>query len=130
MLKSNRQTILERARDVLWRSMNDTANDAVIDTKDSIGIDYPPASYAMEPPHRRTGNLQDGISQTTRFDGAMAVASTVSSERADGDPMVPVWLEWGTSKLFPRPFASPMKEKWTPIFKQRATDALRGLSGK
>ena len=66
-----------------------------------IDTPYPPASRPGNPPHRRTGNLEAGIEHTESADGTEMV---LSSKRAEGDPRVPMFLEFGTSKMAARPY--------------------------
>lgn len=72
--------------------------------KQDLAINYPPASTPGNPPARRTGSLQDGIADDIRADGTLA---TVYSNRAFGSEDVPVWLEFGTKKMAPRPYMRP-----------------------
>ena len=67
----------------------------------SIGmVNY--ASFEGSPPHRRTGNLRDGVVATITGE-----TLTITSSRVADDPMVPEWLEYGTTRMASRPYMSP-----------------------
>lgn len=74
----------------------------------SVSLDtaYPPASLPGEAPHKRTGNLRAGVDYRTFSDGNDFYC-VVSSSRAQGDPDVPVFLEFGTWKMEARPYMRP-----------------------
>jgi hypothetical protein len=74
--------------------------------RDLVGTQFPPSSVPGEFPHRRTGGLQDGLNETTEIDEG-GVQSTFSSSRVEGNPLVPVYLELGTSRMAARPFMTP-----------------------
>lgn len=69
---------------------------------------YPPASKPGESPHKRTGSLQAGVSHVESNDGD-EYATTITSRRAEGNPMVPTFLEFGTKKMAARPYMRPVR---------------------
>lgn len=81
-------------------------DDKVARMKQAVGEPYPPVSSPGDPPHRRTGNLQDGLGSVT-MPTPNGVFTTFYVERQDGDPRVPWWLEHGTGRMAPRPFMGP-----------------------
>lgn len=72
----------------------------------SIDTPYPPASSPGESPHKRTGNLQAGVAHVDGPDSTVIV-----SNRAEGDPLVPAYLEFGTHKMAARPYMRPVMNK-------------------
>lgn len=112
-----------RHREALEAAMNQIGNQIVLETHESVNTPYPPASEPDEPPHRRTGLLAAGIRQDTTSDTS-SVTTQIQSSRVGG--MVPIYLEFGTSKMEPRPYMGPMKEKWAGEF----VSALRESYGE
>lgn len=91
----------------------------------SISEPFPPASAPVSPPHKRTGNLEAGVSHSESRDGGDYV-TTIKSARAEGNPSVPLFLEFGTSKMAERPYMGPAKlraESRIPRIIRRATDS-------
>lgn len=76
---------------------------AAAEVSNSIDTPYPPASSPNNPPHKRTGNLQAGVEHTEGD-----AETTISSARAEGNPNVPRFLEFGTAKMAARPYMRPV----------------------
>lgn len=110
-------------------SFEQTAKECVADLKDNLSTPYPPASQPGEDPHKRTGNLQDGVQSVTTEDDE-AVETQIGSSRAEGNPDVPVILEFGLGNMKgPRPYMSSNRNEWGPKFKDNAAVALKELTG-
>lgn len=96
-------------------------DEVVQDIRDTISQRYPPPSDAGSPPHQRSGALAAGIVATVEefVDAApqVTIESTAPHSR---------YLEKGTSKMEPRPFLAPAREKWRGIWRERAMKAVRG----
>ena len=54
--------------------------------------------------------MQDGIDYSLNV-SQQQVAVTISSTRLGDNPEVPKFLEWGTSKMAPRPYMRPAKNR-------------------
>jgi HK97 gp10 family phage protein len=68
--------------------------------KESVSEPYPPPSAPETPPHLRSGNLRDGL--TVTVDGIDIEFDSSASYSAD--------VEFGTSRMQPRPFLRPHKQ--------------------
>jgi|GEM_PF-2750215 len=75
-----------------------------------VNTPYPPASKPGEPPHKRTGNLQAGITNE-QSESVESIDTKIVARRAEGNPKVPGWLEFGTKKMAARPFMRPAKNR-------------------
>jgi HK97 gp10 family phage protein len=91
---------LERA---LAPAMERAADYMVGVTKIMISTPYPPSSTPGDPPHMRTGDLMRSIQQNKR--GRTYV---ISAGTDGGTASYASYLEYGTSKMAPRPFMRPM----------------------
>lgn len=110
-------------------SFEQTAQECVAETKIEIGTPYPPASSIGRPPHLRTGNLQNGIQSVTTEDDE-SVETQVGSSRVEGNPDVPVILEFGLGNMKgPRPYMSTARNNWAPKFKENVAVALKEITG-
>lgn len=69
----------------------------------ALAIPYPPASAAGENPHQRTRNLRAGMGHTVSMQGD-AIELEITSIRLGGPTNVPGWLNYGTTKMEPRPY--------------------------
>ena len=94
--------MFERARefmtDKVTESLIKTGAETVADMKNLVSILFPPASLPNEPPHMRTGNLQDRIDMKITFREIEVGVFGVPYAHA---------LEYGSSKMLPRPFFWP-----------------------
>jgi len=104
----------QQTRDFIeWlRSRNQSALDQLgqflkARTQDDLSVLFPPASSPGEQPHKRTGNLQNGVDYTLTVFNETATECKVISQRANGNPLVPIFLEFGTSHMLPRPYMTP-----------------------
>jgi hypothetical protein len=91
----------------------------VEETQGAIATPYPPASDPGTPPHLRTGNLHEGVTSDVREDSG-AIVLSVSSNRANGDPRVPAFLEFGG-----RPYMRPQFDKLTFNALAEIADGMR-----
>lgn len=67
-----------------------------------------PSSKAGDPPARQTGRLQESIAITRRATAADPSALVGPRPQAfQGEPPYPVWLEYGSRHVAPRPFVRP-----------------------
>lgn len=94
------------------------------DIRERLSIQYPPASLPGEDPHKRTGRLREGIHHEIES-SAEGLAMSVLSERSGGNPNVPLFLNEGTSKMKPRPYAQMTRDKWEPVVFDLITDSIR-----
>lgn len=92
--------------------------------KGLLATPYPPASSPGQSPAKRTGALQDGVHHEVSTDDD-GVRFAQGFDRAKGDPNVPTYLEFGTSKMAPRPFASVSRDESAPKLKAALVEALR-----
>jgi hypothetical protein len=96
---------------------------AAAEVANSIDEPYPPASSPGNPPHRRTGNLRAGVEHTEDSSGT---ETTISSARAQGDPRVPVYLEFGTHKMAARPYMRPVMNNGAELVAETMQRAFDG----
>jgi hypothetical protein len=93
-------------------AMNELGDLIVAGIREDISEPYPPSSAPGENPHSRTGNLLQGVAhQTEAFEGGVRIVIYVN--RAGGDPLVPVYLNQGTSRMRARPFMSTSFAEWS-----------------
>lgn len=84
---------------------------------------FPPASKPGESPHKRTGNLQAGVSHAESREGDEYV-TRLTSARAEGSPDVPIFLEKGTYKMAPRPYMVPVMLKGDQLVPETMRQSL------
>lgn len=120
---------LDKVKTRVYAAMDATADLSVTTIKAEIGIQYPPASTPGNPPHRRTGNLQNGVQQIT-MENENSVTSHIGSARVEGNPRVPSYLEFGTKRMAARPYMSPEFATAPPKFKRAVVAALLPLTSK
>jgi HK97 gp10 family phage protein len=105
--------------DAVIRSVcNQVGGEMAQDIQAEIGDAYPPSSAPSTPPHRRTGDLRQGIVYSVEQEGPITVLSVVSTAFYSG------FLEGGTGRMASRPFMGPAQERWTPVIFQRFTEAF------
>lgn len=104
------QVIEERLRERTIDALRELGLEMEDDLKGMLDTAYPPASTPGNPPHRRTGNLQNSIYSTVE-------------EFVDAEPQCYVgfnqgqapygrYLEKGTSRMAARPFIARLKQQW------------------
>lgn len=150
IVESNTDRFKVSHREALVKTLEDLGGEIAADIRTEIGEDYPPSSTPGNPPHRRTGLLQTGVAnQTEQYE--TGVREIIYSNRAGGDPLVPLYLENGTqgprkfavrlgrrvevepksrsSGMAARPFFTPAKEKWEPVLQEEIPVGLKGNLG-
>ena len=103
---------------VILSVCHQAGEDMVADIQSEISAAYPPASQPHNPPHRRSGNLHDGISFTLEQTGPVILLIVVSTA------FYSRFLEDGTGRMADRSFMGPAQERWTPVIYQRFTEAF------
>ena len=88
----------ERIQQYVGRWLLELAARIVETVQESMSVSYPPPSAPGEPPHVRTGMLRRSV-QIVR---AELDEATIEVSAPYGAP-----LEFGTSKMEPRPFVAP-----------------------
>ena len=89
--------ILARLKDRARQATIDLGKELKKDLRESLSIPYPPASFAGEAPHSRTGLLRGSISVTTK---GLSIYVRTSVPYA-------LYLEYGTHKMEARPWLRP-----------------------
>ena len=96
--------MLERAKefmaDGISESLIKVGVEAVADMKNLVSVHFPPASLPNEPPHMRTGNLQDRIDMKINFREVEVGVYGVPYAHA-------LEYGYGPRNLLPRPFFWP-----------------------
>lgn len=84
-----------------WESgLRSITREVKAQTQALIGKPFPPASKPLQPPHKRTGKLQAGITVVVEKASRGKAAAIVIKSNQDYGPM----LEGGTVKMIRRPF--------------------------
>lgn len=116
--------------DPIAEVMRKVGEEILADLQRTVGKGYPPASAPGQPPHRRTGELQNSFTVRLEGEGSADVVMYIEST-ADHS----AYLEYGTSRMAARPFLAPLRKKWTPIIHRRLAAAaarpgfIRRLAG-
>jgi hypothetical protein len=98
--------------------------------KQAVDTPYPPPSSPGEPPHRRTGGLQQRITTETTIDGDQII------NRTGAPGMVAFWLETGTrgkngsGGMKPRPFARRTLLENLGLIRDRSTQGFNKTVGE
>lgn len=82
----------------ITNTLVDTVTEVINYAKILVSIPYPPPSQPNQPPHMRTGRLQESIDIFQISNYYVDFGADASYARA---------LEYGTSKMRPRPFMTP-----------------------
>lgn len=107
--------IAERIDATIDAVLKQAGAEIVSEIKDSLDTPYPGASTVGENPHKRSGDLQNGIASEVLDSGegpALVVSSAAPYSRR---------LEEGMG----RPILLPALEKWTSEIAQRLSSAFR-----
>lgn len=109
-LKDSFDSLPDDLGPTITRALTIAASEAVEQIQSSISDSYPPPSIPFTPPHVRTGALRRSARIERIEPGIVTIAV--------GGPgsIVPyaAWLEFGTSKMEPRPFVEPVIERIKP----------------
>lgn len=81
--------------------VEEIADKTVEEIRLSVSVPFPPASLPEAPPHRRSGDLQKGISWVTDGDVTRILVGVPYAS----------YLELGTLNMEPRPFVGPALER-------------------
>jgi len=92
----------------------------VSEIQDSLGTAYPPASAPGDPPHLRTGVLRRSVRIEEVGDDYVKVSAGGVGDLAP----YAVHLEYGTSRMQPRPFVEPAVQAAIPDIEARVRDAV------
>jgi len=114
----------EKAEPIITRGLTKAAAEFVEALLEVINESFPPPSVPGEPPHVRTGALKRSV----RIDEIRPFEVTVAA----GGPgsLVPyaTFLEFGTSKMEPRPFVGPTAQEFVDRVSEIVKDELdRGI---
>ena len=108
MSRPNFDALFDEIHERVQSGMNIGTAETVNYIRDSLSDPYPPSSKGGESPHLRTGALRDGVvGDVTASEDE--IVSTISSSRVEGNPNVPVYLEFG--KWTPHGSKSPQPER-------------------
>ena len=81
------------------------------DVQKSLNVNFPPVSEPGTPPHKRTGHLYQSVYNKINKLSSMVIQGVVG-DNAEYAPM----LEYGTSKMSPRPYIRPAVENNKNLF--------------
>lgn len=103
---------IARALNVYSEALRSEVYDTLERSKVGRGVFWPgnrvPSSVPGDAPARQTGRLQESIAVTKRATPTELAAQVGPRPRAfQGQPPYPVFLEFGTRKMAPRPFMRP-----------------------
>lgn len=103
--------IMGRITRAVLASHRQLQRDVVADIRHELATPYPPASAPGDDPHKRTGDLQRGITgETVSADDV--ITTQVTSSRVSGNPLVPFFLNFGTKKMRARPYMFLVASRW------------------
>ena len=122
--RSYRRNVVEMVQQRVTNVLTEEGEQSVSELQSALETPYPPASSPGEYPHRRTGNLQSGIESQVHTD-QYDVELTVASSRINGNPHVPSFLEFGTSRMAPRPYMRPARIRTQARLLNELADALK-----
>lgn len=100
----------EDVEPAITRGLVIAASEAVEQIQSSIADVYPPPSLPWTPPHLRTGALLRSV----RIERVEPMRVTVAVGGPGTNVPYAAWLEFGTSKMEPRPFIADMMERVAP----------------
>lgn len=105
----------------IFDALQEFGRDVVAEMQQRVGILFPPASDPFNPPHLRTGNLQQGISILSIVQEGPISTLTIISTMPYTLP-----LEYGRSRMLPRPFLLPTVELWAALLPQYLETSVNG----
>lgn len=110
-VESHTETVRRKLKAAILNTVEEIGGRAEDSLAVRLNEAFPPSSSPGESPHRRTGNLRAGAAHHAEatYSGAMV---TVFITRAGDDPLIPVYLEFGTDRLAERPFMRPERDFW------------------
>jgi hypothetical protein len=94
--------------EVVIQSGKQIAEEIKEDARTRVSEAYPPASEPGTPPHRRSGNLMEGIYSVAAVDDGEKSVSI----HCGTDVFYGVFLEQGTERMDPRPMWEGLQEDW------------------
>src|SRR4051812_26774339 len=107
------EEVLKKLTAKFQKAAKDTGKEAVRELKQTLSEPYPPASKPGEPPHKRTGELQQSVGyEVTTEDKVVKLTLKVTADHA-------FYLEYGTATLAPRPFFRRAFDKATKAFRKK-----------
>jgi hypothetical protein len=113
-----------------WESgLRSIAREVKAETQALVSKPYPPASKPLQPPHKRSGKLQSGITVVVeKATRGRAAALVVKSDQDYG-----AFLERGTRKMIRRPFGQVVltgSRRKTTLSKKWQTKIARAAKRK
>ena len=116
----------ETVDDAVTRGLEGAAARVVLEAQSLVSDAYPPKSMPGMPPHLRTGALKRSI----RIDDVQPNEVTVAAGGPGSFAPYAGWLEYGTSKMEPRPFMEPAGRNIEPVARDYAVDAINKIGRK
>ena len=104
------EVLPDRLEPAITRGLTVAASEAVQQIDESISTSYPPESLPGQPPHARTGTLLRSV----RIERIEPLSVTVAVGGEGTNAPYASWLEFGTSKMEPRPFIAPVVQRIAP----------------
>jgi hypothetical protein len=131
-VESQTETVRRKLKTAIFNTVDEIGGRAEDSLTTRLNEAYPPASSSGESPHRRTGNLRAGAAHLSEQTDTGAMV-TVFITRAGDDPLIPVYLEFGTDRMDERPFMRPERDYWfvaartelPVIYLEKLTDVVR-----
>jgi HK97 gp10 family phage protein len=96
------------------------------DVQKSLNTNFPPASDPGQPPHKRTGTLYRSVYNQIEKTGKL-ITGIVGDNAQKNSATYPEMLEFGTSKMSPRPYLRPAVEKNRNIFVEMFKKIFNGI---
>ena len=109
-LQEQLDALPENLDEAITRGLEMAAAEAVQQIDEEISQSYPPASLPGEPPALRTGTLLRSV----RIDTVEPLRVTIAVGGSGTMAPYASWLEFGTSKMAPRPFVQPIVIRVAP----------------
>jgi len=106
--------------DAVTEKMTEAAARIVAGIQDDVSEAYPPASMPGEPPRLRTGALLRSV----RIEEVVPLRVTIAAGGIGSFAPYARHLEFGTSRMEPRPFVMPRVEEALPDLSTEIRDAV------